>query len=173
MRKIKPIRNEADYEAALARIDELIDAEYGTPEDEELSVISDLVELYEDKQYPIGFPSAVAAIEFQMDQHGLTPRDLLPYIGSRAKVSEVLSGKRDITMSMARALHKHLGISAELLLQEPGAAFDSMFDEIDPRRFPLRAMAKRGWIPNVPNLMDKAEELVAGLIERAVRCYRR
>ena len=177
MANVNPIRTEEDYEAALARVSDLMDAlscSDGQIEDEnhpgrvELDVLVDLVEHYEDKHYPIGLPSPIAAIEFHMDQHGLAPRDLIPFIGSRAKVSEVLSGKRDITMAMARALHQHLGISANVLLQEPGAAFDTTFDHLDPRRFPLKEMAKRGWIRDDPNLMDNAEEVIAGLIERAV-----
>ena len=103
MADIRPIRTEEDYEAALARIAELMDAlspPEGQIEDEadprrvELDVLSDLVEQYEDRHYPIDFPGPVAAIEFQMDQMGMTPRDLIPFIGTRAKVSEVLSGKR-------------------------------------------------------------------------------
>ena len=113
----KPIRTEADYAAALARVDELMEAEPGTPEGEELDVLVDLVELYESKHVPMEPPSPLAALEFRMDQAGLTPRDLVPYIGSRAKVSEVLSGKRAITMPMARALHRHLGIPADVLAQ--------------------------------------------------------
>ena len=167
MVNVRPIRTEADYEAALTRVAELMDAREGTPEGEELDVLADLVEVYEDKHFPLGYPDPIAAIEFCMDQRGLSPRDLVPYIGSRARVSEVLSGKRPITMSMARALHRHLGIPADVLLQEPGAALDATFDEIDPRRFPLKAMAKRGWIPDLPDLADRAEELIAGLIERA------
>ena len=102
MGTIKPIRTEADYKAALARIDALMDAEPGTPEGEELDILTDLVEHYEAKHVPMGYPSAVAAIEFRLEQAGLTQRDLIPFIGSRAKVSEVLSGKRQITMPMAR-----------------------------------------------------------------------
>lgn len=113
----KPIRTEADYAAALARGDELMEAEPGTPEGEELDVLVDLVELYESKHVPMEPPSPLAALEFRMDQAGLTPRDLVPYVGSRAKVSEVLSGKRAITMPMARALHRHLGIPADVLAQ--------------------------------------------------------
>ena len=75
-----------------------------------------LVEHYEDKHYPIGPPDPVVAIEFEMDQRGLTRQDLVPYIGSPAKVAAVLSRQEDITMPMARALHKHLGIAAETLL---------------------------------------------------------
>ena len=163
---IKPIRSDEDLDAALARIEEIFDSEEGTPEDDELGVLLDLVEMYESKTVEIGFPSAIAAIEFRMDQAGLTRRDLIPFIGSRAKVSEILSGKRDITMSMARALHKHLGIPADVLLQEQGVVLDSTFDDIDVRKFPLKQMAKRGWIPNVPDLVDRAEELIEGLMER-------
>ena len=102
-----------------------------------------------------------------MEQAGLTNRDLIPFLGSRSRVSEVLSGKRAITMSMARALHRHLGIPAEVLLQEPGARFDPAYEGLEPERFPLKAMAEAGWIPDVPDLKDRAEELVRGLIERA------
>jgi len=100
---IKPIRTEEDLEHALARIDEIFGAEAGTSEGDELDVLVDLVELYESKATPMARPSPVAAIEFRMEQAGLTQRDLIPFIGSRAKVSEVLSGRKAITMSMARA----------------------------------------------------------------------
>ena len=167
MAYVKRIRTEADYDAALARIDEIFGAEPGTPEGEELDLLADLVVLYESQNMEKELPSPIAAIEFRMDQAGLTPRDLVPFMGSRAKVSEVLSGKRDITMSMARALHKHLGIPADVLLREPGAAFDAAFDDIEPHRFPLKEMAKRKWIPDMPDLLGNAEELVRGLMERA------
>ena len=117
MANIKPIRSETDYDAALARIHELMDTEPGSPEGDELDVLVDLVELYESKHVRMEYPSPLAAIEFRMDQAGLAPGDLVPFIGSRAKVSEVLSGKRAITMPMARALHEHLGIPAGVLLR--------------------------------------------------------
>lgn len=117
MSTIKSIRTDEDLDAALARIEELFDSEPGTPEDDDLGVMMGLVCLYEDKHYPIDPPDPISAIKFRMDQANLTPRDLVPFIGSRAKVSEVLSGKRAITMSMARALHQHLGIAADVLLQ--------------------------------------------------------
>ena len=116
MANVKPIWTEKDYEAALARVAELMDAAPGSPEGDALDVLVDLVELYESKHEPMGYPSPLAAIEFRMDQGGLSPRDLIPFIGSRAKVSEVLSGKRAITMPMARALHEHLGIPVDVLL---------------------------------------------------------
>ena len=164
---IKPIRTEEDHKRALARIDEIFDAEEGTPEGNELEVLVDLVMYYESKTVDIGFPDPISAIKFRMDQAGLTHRDLIPYIGSRSKVSEVLSGKRDLTLSMARALHQNLGIPADVLLQKPGAEFDSTLEEIDPLRYPLKEMAKRGWIDQIPDLADRAEELIRDLIKRA------
>ena len=164
---IKPIRSESDYEATLTRIDEIFDAEECTPESDEYDVLVDLVELYEQRHYSVGLPSVSAALEFHMDQTGTKPRDLVAFLGSRAKVSEVLSGKRQLTMSMARALHQHLGIPADVLLQEPGADFEDPLDDVDPKRFPLRAMVNAGWIPDVPDLIDSAEELIRDLMERA------
>lgn len=167
MRNIRAIRTEADYEAALARIDAVMDAEPGTPEAEELDVLADLVELYEARHVPMGYPSAIGAIRFRMEQAGLTPRDLIPFIGSRAKVSEVLSGKRPLTMRMARALHADLGIPADVLLQQLGVELASALDGIDWKRFPLAEMAKRGWIEKRRNLPDHAEEIMRDLIRRA------
>ena len=167
MAAIKPIRTGEDLERAFARIDEIFDAGKGTPESDELDVLLDLVELYESRQEPMGYPDPVAAIEFRMDQAGLKQRDLIPFIGSRAKVSEVLSGKRAITMPMARALHQHLGISAEVLLQKPGAAVDRPGAGLEWNRFPLKEMAKRGWIPDLSDLSGRAEQLIRGLIDRA------
>ena len=164
---IKAIRTEADYEASLARIDALMDAEPGTPEGEELDVLTDLVEHYEEKHVAMGYPSPVAAIEFRLEQAGLTQRDLVPFIGSRAKVSEVLSGKRQITMPMARALYEHLGIPAEVLLRESGASVADPLAEIEWNRFPVKAMVKLGWIPKVKNPESRAKELVGDLIRRA------
>lgn len=119
MAEINPIRTDADLDAALARLYEIFQADSGTPEGDERDILLDLIEFYEDKHHPIGPPSPIDAIEFRMEQQGLSPRDLVPYIGSPAAVDAVLSGRQDITMPMARALHKHLGISAEALLQEP------------------------------------------------------
>lgn len=122
MAAINPIRTEEDLDRALARIDEIFDAEGNTPESGELDVLVDLVEHYESRHCPIGYPTPIDAIKFRMDQAGLTRRDLVPFMGSRAKVSEVLSGKRAITLSMARALHERLGIPVEILLQDSTGA---------------------------------------------------
>lgn len=165
--KIKPIRGEKDYEEALARIGTLMDAAPGSPEFDELDVLVDLVELYERRHEPMGYPSPLAALEFRMEQGNLRPRDLIPFIGSRAKVSEVLSGKRAITMPMARALHRHLGIPADVLLRESDIDLDDPMAGIQWRRFPVKAMAKLGWIPDVPNPVKRAEALIRDLIDRA------
>ena len=117
MVNVKPIRTEEDYEAALARIDEIFEAEFDSPEGRELDVLVDLVELYESRHVPMGYPDPVEAIKFRMEQAGLSQGDLVPFIGSRARVSEVLSGKRPVTMPMARALHEHLGIPVDVLIR--------------------------------------------------------
>jgi HTH-type transcriptional regulator/antitoxin HigA len=167
MRPIRALRTEADYQAALARIEALLHAELNTPDGEELDVLTDLVELYEARHVPMGYPSPSAALRFRMEQGGLSPRDLVPFIGSRAKVSEILSGKRPLTMQMARALHANLGIPADVLLQQPGGELPSALEGIEWQRFPLAAMAKCGWIAKQPNLLRHAEDIMRDLIRRA------
>ncbi len=132
MARITPIRTEADHKAALARIDALMDAQAGSPEIDELSVLADLVESYEARQFSIARPTPVEAIRYRMEQAGLEPRDLEPYIGNGGRVSEVLSGKRPLTLAMIRALHKHLGIPAEVLIgaaPPPSTLSDQRADE--------------------------------------------
>lgn len=114
---VKPIRNESDYEANLMRLEELIDAAPGTPEGDELEILATLIERYEDERYPIALPTPLAAIRFRMEQDNLTPRDLERFIGSRARVSEVLSGARPLSIGMIRSLNEHLGIPAEVLIR--------------------------------------------------------
>src|SRR6476661_7611879 len=102
--KVRPIKTHEDYERALRRLEQLMDAKLGTPEGDELEVLSTLVDLYEEEHFPIDLPNPIDAIRFRMEQQELSNRDLEPYIGSRAKVSEVLSGKRPLTLQMIRAL---------------------------------------------------------------------
>jgi HTH-type transcriptional regulator/antitoxin HigA len=167
MSRIRAVRTEADYQAALARIDALMDAGPDTPEGEELDVLTDLVELYESRHILMGYPSPLGAIRFRMEQGGLSPRDLIPFLGSRAKVSEVLAGKRPLTLQMVRALHANLGIPAEVLLRQQGDERPSAPEGSEWRRFPLAEMARREWIPKRPNLPDHAEEVMRDLIRRA------
>lgn len=115
--EIKPIKNEADYQEALDEIELLFDAAPDTTEGDRLEVLTTLVEAYEEKHYNISMPDPVEAILYHMESRGLTRRDLEPYIGSRARVSEVLNRKRPLTMEMIRNLHKGLGIPAEILIQ--------------------------------------------------------
>jgi len=116
----KVIKTEADYDIALGRINDLMDADPGTPEGDELEVLVTLVELYEKKAHPIGLPDPIEVIKFRIEQLGMKHKDLIPFLGSRTKVSEVLSRQRPLSIAMIRKLHEELGIPAEVLLQEPG-----------------------------------------------------
>jgi HTH-type transcriptional regulator / antitoxin HigA len=113
---VKPIKTEADYDAALRAIERLWKAEPGTPAADRLEVLVTLVEAYEAERWPIDPPDPVTAILFRMEQQGLTRRDLEPYLGGRGRVSEVLTGKRALTLPMIRKLHAGLGIPLESLI---------------------------------------------------------
>ncbi len=113
---IKPIKLEADYEAALKRVAELMDAEVNTPEGDELDVLVTLIEAYELKYFPIDAPNPIEAILFRMDQYGLKDKDLIPYIGQSGRVSEVLNYSRKLTLPMIRKLHTGLNIPTESLI---------------------------------------------------------
>ena len=114
---IRPIKNETDYEAALVEIERLFNAEPGTPEDDRLEVLVTLVEAYETDHYPIPAPDPIEAIKYYMESRGLTRADMEPYIGSRARVAEVLNRKRPLSLQIIRRLWEGLGISADVLLQ--------------------------------------------------------
>ncbi len=115
--KIKPIKTKADYQEALKEIERIFDAAPGTQEGDRLDVLTTLVEAYEEKHFRIPLPDPIEAILYYIESRGLTRRDLERYIGSRARVSEVLNKKRPLTMEMIRNLHKGLGIPAEVLIQ--------------------------------------------------------
>lgn len=116
MISVKPIHNDADLEQALARIDELWGAKIGTPQGDELDILLLLVERYEDIHYPMPDNDAINAIKFQMEQQNLKQKDLIPYIGSASKVSEILNRKRPLSLSMIKQLHKGLNIPYEQLM---------------------------------------------------------
>ena len=120
--EIKPIKNERDYRRALKEIDRLMNARLNTAEGDRLDILVTLVEAWEEKHWPIDLPDPVEAILFAMDQQGLSRRDLEPFIGSRARVAEVLNHKRPLTLPMIRRLHQGLGIPAEVLIGESVAA---------------------------------------------------
>lgn len=115
--KPKIIKTEAEYQATLARIEAIFDSKPGTAKGDELELLLLLVETYEDKAYPIDPPDPIAALRFRMDQAGLKPKDLIPYIGSKSKVSEVLRGRRPLSLTMIRKLVTGLHIPAEVALQ--------------------------------------------------------
>ena len=111
-----PIRTEDDYDVALKRIDQLMNAELETPEGDELDILVTLVEAYEAKHYPIPACDPIEAIKFRMEQMGLEAKDLTPIIGSRSKVSEVLNRKRQLSIAMIRNLHAQLHLPFESLI---------------------------------------------------------
>jgi HTH-type transcriptional regulator/antitoxin HigA len=115
--EICAIKTPADYETALAEIERLFDAVPETPEGDRLSVLAILVEAYEEEHFSIPAPDPVEAIKYYMESRGLTRRDLEPYLGSRARVAEVLNRKRPLSLEMIRQLHTGLGIPAEILVQ--------------------------------------------------------
>jgi HTH-type transcriptional regulator/antitoxin HigA len=114
---IRPIRTEADYHAVLEEIARLFDAQPDTPEGDRLDILTTLVEGYEAHKYPIETPDPIEMIHYYLESRGLTRSDLEPYIGTRARVSEVLNRRRSLTLEMIRKLHQGLGIPADVLIQ--------------------------------------------------------
>jgi len=164
---IKVIKNDEEYNAALSEIDRLldIDPDPGTEDADRLELLAVLVERYESEKSGPSFPiDPIEAIRFRMEQGGLTQRDLVPYLGSRSKVSEVLSRKRPLTLQMIRALNSGLGIPAKSLLQDADVSLLSE-SSIDWGRFPVREMAKLGWIGEAAKTVKgRAEEIMRQLL---------
>ncbi|HEX9645979.1 MAG TPA: transcriptional regulator [Alphaproteobacteria bacterium] len=114
---VTPIKSKRDYRRALKEIEGLMDAKRGTPEGDRLDVLVTLVEAWEAKHYPIDLPDPIEAIKYHMEQNALKPRDLIPFIGSRNRVYEVLNRRRPLTLQMVWRLHAGLGIPAESLIK--------------------------------------------------------
>jgi HTH-type transcriptional regulator/antitoxin HigA len=114
---IAPLKNRHDYRQALKEIETLMQARRNTPEGDRLDVLVTLVEAWERKHYPLDMPDPIEAIKYHMEQNGLVPRDLIPFIGSRNRVHEVLNRKRPLTLKMIQRLHAGLRIPAESLLK--------------------------------------------------------
>lgn len=119
--KPKVLKTERDYKAALAYVEQLM--AQSAPDEAELELWSLLVEKYEEEHFPIAAPDPIEAIRFRMEQAGLAPADLQPYMQSKSKVSEVMNRKRPLSLSMIRALHRGLQIPAEVLVQETQAPY--------------------------------------------------
>ena len=114
--EIKPIKSESDYQDSIKRIENLWGARKDTPEGDELDILCTIVESYEMTHYPIAPPDPIDAIKFRMEQMGLTKTDMAKYLGSQSRVSEILGGKRKLTLKMVKSLYKGLKIPAEILL---------------------------------------------------------
>ena len=115
--EIQPIKTGEDHDAALTEVEKLWKAEPGSPEADRLDVLVTLIEAYEEKNHPIPPPDPIDAILFRMDQLSLSRKDLEPYLGTRARVSEILSRTRSLSLGMIRRLHAGLGIPADVLIQ--------------------------------------------------------
>ena len=116
--RIKPIRNEEDYQNALQRIDEIFDATRGTEEGDELEILAILIDNYENENFPIGMPDPIEAIKFRMEQLGMKQKDLAEVIGLKSRVSEILNKRRKLTLEMIRKLNTNLHIPTEVLVQD-------------------------------------------------------
>lgn len=117
MTNLKPIRTQADYQAALVVIERLWGARTGTPEGDRLDILATLVDAYENEHYPMDPPDPIEAIKFRMEQQGLNRKDLAEILGSRTRVAEVLKRRRGLSINMIRRLHEKLGISLEVLIR--------------------------------------------------------
>ncbi len=169
MRYIKIIKSEVDHQEALQRLMSLMDINpsEGSEQADELDVLALLIEQYEVEQFPVEAPDPVQAIKFRMDQLGMKNKDLIPYIGSAPKVSEVLNGTRRLSLNMIRRLSSGLGISAEILIREPEQKLAQEY-LIEWDRFPLSAMRKHDYFPNftgnLQELKEYAEEVLSGFL---------
>lgn len=115
---IQPIRNEADYALAIKRLDQIFDAPIGSPEGDELEILSILIDRYENEHFPIDMPDPVEAIKFRMEQMGMNQKELAEIVGYKSRVSEILNKKRKLTLNMIRKISHALHIPAEVLVQE-------------------------------------------------------
>lgn len=158
--KIKIIKTETDYKEAL-KLTEMLMGKNPNPESEEgekLNLLVKLIQDYESDKFPEDLPDPIDAILFRMEQQNLKPIDLVPYIGSRSKVSEVLSRKRPLTVSMMRSLETGLGIPAKVLLKESDEFRDT--ENIIWNRFPLKEMEKRGYFGAISLTATNIEKTV-------------
>ncbi|SET86566.1 HTH-type transcriptional regulator / antitoxin HigA [Marinobacter segnicrescens] len=167
MDHLKIIKTPEEHEAALARLMELMDADAqeGSREADELEVLAMLIDQYEQREFPIDRPDPVEAIRFRMDQQGLKNKDLIPYIGSASKVSEVLNGSRRLSLNMIRRLNAGLGIPADILIQER-VQETAREKDIDWQAFPLSEMKKRGYFEGFEGSLRELKEYAAEWVTR-------
>jgi len=153
------IKTENQYQSYLSEVQSLLlaDPKIGSEDSERLELLTVLLENYEDQKYPVEAPNPITAIKFRMQEKGLKQTDLVPYFGTRSRVSEVLSGKRPLTLQMIRALSVGLGISAETLISAPETE-GRVNQEIDWSRFPAKEMVARGWIQKATGRVKRSIE---------------
>jgi HTH-type transcriptional regulator / antitoxin HigA len=171
MNPFKVIKTESEYRSALAQFEEMLKVPESERSYDDMELLSVLIEQYEDVHFRMDPPDPIEAIKFRMEQSGLSQKDLIPCIGSRSRVSEVLSGKRELTLAMIRALNAHLGIPAESLIRESQAPLPKTLADLDFSRFPLKEMEKNGAFMGfnlgTTKIAEKAEEAVRWLVGRA------
>jgi len=117
MSDVKPIRTEADYEAALAEVERLWGAKAGTAKGDRLDVLATLIDVYESRHFPMNPPDPIEAIKFRMEQQNLSRKELEGIVGSRTRIAEVLNRRRGLSINMIRRLHDKLGISTDILIR--------------------------------------------------------
>lgn len=166
----KIIRTEEQYTAYLDEVQSLISKgpKLNSQKSERLELLTVLLEAYENSKYPVESPDPIDAILFRMNEKGLKQADLVPYFGTSSRVSEVLNRKRPLTVQMIRALTIGLGISAETLVGASLPDISVNKNSVDWSKFPIKEMARRGWIENVGKIAkDSVEKLVKGFISDA------
>ncbi len=157
---LRIIRSSEDYQQAVTTVNQLVmqDPEQNSPEGEKLELLALLIEDYEKKHFNFDTPDPVSAIEFRMEEQGLRQRDLIPILGSRSRVSEILSRKRPLSLQMIRSLSESLAIPTEVLIRPiPTQAQESIEETLDWRKYPFREMQRRGWIPQMPDKSPEAQ----------------
>lgn len=166
MFRAKVIKSDEEHATALADLMGLMDADpaVGTVESDRLELLAILIQQYESEKYPIDVPDPVEAIKFRMEQLGLANKDLLPYIGSLPRISEILNQKRPLSLSMIRKLHEGLGIPAHVLIQKPISTITS--PDIDYQRFPLKEMHERGYFPSCKGKLNELKDYAEEHIEK-------
>jgi len=165
--ELRVIRSEKQYEEYLDEARSLVasNPKLGTQEADRLELISVLLEAYENEHYPVEAPDPIQAIVFRMEELGLKQADLAPYFGTASRVSEVLKGKRPLTVHMIRALAIGLGISTDTLVGISAEKSQKVADEVDWSRFPLKEMISRGWIDKAAgSLVQSAEDVVKNFL---------
>jgi HTH-type transcriptional regulator/antitoxin HigA len=165
---LKVIKNESEHQQAIAALLELMDRNppEGSPAADELDVLSVLIERYEEEHFPVDLPGPIEAIRFRMEQQGLTQKDMVPYFGSASRVSEVLNGKRQLSINMMRKLNRVLGIPAEVLLHEAEGELPSA-TAWDPSV--LKAMLDRGYFDGFQGTFQELKEYAEEWVDRFTR----